>query len=120
MQDAQDFFHALNRDYLQVHKTKEDLFWSTYMGTSDDQAGFTAAEQAYKAFCADPARLPVLREMHAQAEEADLRRGLGGWIAFFECNVIEDPAAAALMDELVAAEAALVRTVNKGWVQASM
>lgn len=104
---ARNYLNQLNADYLQVHRRKEDLFWSTYMGTSDDQAGFTAAEQAYKAFCANPARLPELREMQAQAEEADLKRGLGGWIAFFECNVIEDPAAAALMDELVAAEAAL-------------
>lgn len=104
---ARNYLNRLNADYLQVHRRKEDLFWSTYMGISDDQAGFTAAEQAYKAFCADPARLPVLREMLAQAEEAELRRGLGGWIAFFECNVIEDPQAAALMDELVAAEAEL-------------
>lgn len=104
---ARNYLNQLNADYLQVHRRKEDLFWSTYMGTSDDQAGFTAAEQAYKAFCADPARLPVLRQMQAQAEETELKRGLGGWIAFFECNVIEDPQAAALMDELVAAEAAL-------------
>ncbi|MFM5812619.1 M3 family metallopeptidase [Aeromonas veronii] len=104
---ARNYFNQLNADYLQVHRRKEDLFWSTYMGTSDDQAGFTAAEQAYKAFCANPARLPELREMLAQADEDDLKCGLQGWIAFFECNVIEDPAAAALMDELVAAEAAL-------------
>ncbi|MFQ1875096.1 M3 family metallopeptidase [Aeromonas veronii] len=104
---ARNYFNQLNADYLQVHRRKEDLFWSTYMGTSDDQAGFTTAEQAYKAFCANPARLPELREMLLQADEDDLKRGLQGWIAFFECNVIEDPAAAALMDELVAAEAAL-------------
>ena len=105
--NARNYLNQLNADYLKVHRRKEDLFWSTYMGTSDDQAGFTAAEQAYKAFCADPARLPILRAMLAEAEGADLKRGLGGWIAFFECNVIEDPAAAALMDELVAAEADL-------------
>ncbi|WDO02478.1 M3 family metallopeptidase [Aeromonas allosaccharophila] len=104
---ARNYFNQLNADYLQVHRRKEDLFWSTYMGTSDDQAGFTAAEQTYKAFCANPARLPALREMLAQADEDDLKHGLQGWIAFFECNVIEDPAAAALMDELVAAEADL-------------
>lgn len=104
---ARNYFNQLNADYLQVHRRKEDLFWSTYMGTSDDQAGFTAAEQAYKAFCANPARLPELREMLVQADEDDLKGGLQGWIAFFECNVIEDPAAAALMDELVAAEAEL-------------
>lgn len=104
---ARNYFNQLNADYLQVHRRKEDLFWSTYMGTSDDQAGFTTAEQAYKAFCANPARLPELREMLVQADEDDLKRGLQGWIAFFECNVIEDPAASALMDELVAAEAEL-------------
>lgn len=104
---ARNYFNQLNADYLQVHRRKEDLFWSTYMGTSDDQAGFTTAEQAYKAFCANPARLPELREMLVQADEDDLKGGLQGWIAFFECNVIEDPAAAALMDELVAAEAEL-------------
>ncbi|HHQ4479153.1 TPA: M3 family metallopeptidase [Aeromonas veronii] len=104
---ARNYFNQLNADYLQVHRHKEDLFWSTYMGTSDDQAGFTAAEQAYKAFCANPARLPELREMLVQADEDDLKRGLQGWIAFFECNVIEDPAASALMDELVATEAEL-------------
>lgn len=104
---AREYFDQLNRDYLQVHRRKEDLFWATYMGTSDDQAGFTTAEQAYKAFCANPERLPELRKMHALAEDEELKRGLAGWIAFFECNVIEDPAAAALMDELVAAEADL-------------
>ncbi|PKQ82181.1 peptidase M3 [Aeromonas sobria] len=104
---ARNYFNQLNADYLQVHRCKEDLFWSTYMGTSDDQPGFTTAEQAYKAFCANPARLPELREMLAQAEQDGLKRGLQGWIAFFECNVIEDPAAAALMDELVVAEADL-------------
>ncbi|MEM0551434.1 MULTISPECIES: M3 family metallopeptidase [Aeromonas] len=104
---AREYFDQLNRDYLQVHRRKEDLFWATYMGTSDDQAGFTAAEQAYKAFCANPERLPELRKMHALAEDEELKRGLAGWIAFFECNVIEDPAAAALMDKLVAAEADL-------------
>ncbi|MGY3861934.1 M3 family metallopeptidase [Aeromonas lacus] len=104
---AREYFDQLNRDYLHAHRCKEDLFWATYMGTSDDQAGFTAAEQAYKAFCANPERLPELRKMYALAEDEELKRGLAGWIAFFECNVIEDPAAAALMDQLVAAEADL-------------
>ncbi|MFB2862908.1 M3 family metallopeptidase [Aeromonas sp. MdU4] len=104
---ARNYFNQLNADYLEVHRRKEDLFWATYMGTSDDQTGFTAAEQAYKAFCANPGRLPALREMLVLAEQDDLKRGLQGWLAFFECNVIEEPAAAALMDELVAAEADL-------------
>ena len=41
MEHARAYFDQLNRDYTAVHRTKEDLFWSTYMATSDDQAGFT-------------------------------------------------------------------------------
>ncbi len=57
MNDARAYFDELNRDYSAVHKTKEDLFWTTYMATSDDQAGFARAESAYKEFIADPAKL---------------------------------------------------------------
>ena len=34
---AREYFDYLNHAYLAVHKTKEDLFWATYMATSDDQ-----------------------------------------------------------------------------------
>jgi oligoendopeptidase F len=111
---AQAFFNQLNRDYLQVHKTKEDLFWATYMATSDDHAGFAQAEQAYKAFISDAARLAATRQHLAAAQAAAsgagrdaLVHGLKGWLAVFEANIIDNDAARALMDELVAAEAAL-------------
>lgn len=110
-QDAQAFFDALNRDYLQVHKAKEDLFWSTYMGTSEDHAGFAAAEARYKDFIADPAKLEATRTHLAALEGAAgadaLRHGLRGWLALFEAHIIDKPEARALMRELIAAEAAL-------------
>jgi len=110
-QDAQAFFDALNRDYLQVHKAKEDLFWSTYMGTSEDHAGFAAAEARYKDFIADPAKLEATRAHLAALEGAAgadaLRHGLQGWLALFEAHIIDKPEARALMRELIAAEAAL-------------
>lgn len=105
---AKEYFSELNRDYLAVHRRKEDLFWSTYMGISEDHDGFTAAEQAYKHFCANPERLPQLRHaLELAAGDAELEAGLRGWIAFFECNVIENPQAVQLMEALVAAESAL-------------
>ena len=61
MEHAREYFDTLNREYIAVHKTKEDLFWSTYMATSDDHAGFARAENAYKDFIADPARLTDTR-----------------------------------------------------------
>ena len=117
MQSASDFFHALNTDYLAVHKTKEDLFWATYMATSTDDAGFTRAEEAYKNFISDPARLttvraalerlpPTAHDANGAATDA-LRHGLNGWRALIECNVVESDAARVLMSELIKLESEL-------------
>src|SRR5512145_2072359 len=102
MNDAQAFFEQLNQDYLQVHRTKEDLFWDTYMGISDDHEGFARAEQAFKAFISDPVRLDQVRT-HLEAlgrepgQEA-LKHGLEGWRALFEANILDSEAARNLMD----------------------
>src|SRR5688500_15582017 len=84
------------------------------MAISDDHAGFTRAEQAYKTFVSDPARLNATRRHVAGVESApdaaaraDLLHGLRGWLAVFDANVIEGGEAAALMAQLVEAESAL-------------
>lgn len=115
MQQALEYFNALNHDYLAVHQAKETLFWQNYMGTGAEDVAerFAEAESAYKRFIANPARLGELRTMIAEAEaEAGegrdaLLHGLRGWQRFFESNAIEDPAAQALMDEIIHAEGAL-------------
>jgi hypothetical protein len=114
MHTAREFFNALNQEYLAVHKTKEDLFWTTYMGTSDDHEGFARAETAYKEFVADPARLADTRTHLAAVRAAPpgqerdaLLHGLMGWLAVFEANIVESPAGRGLMREIVDAEAAL-------------
>ncbi len=111
---ARAFFDQLNSDYNAVHKTKEDLFWATYMATSDDQAGFAQAEGAYKDFISDPARLSAtrahiaaLQALPAAEQDAPLLHGLRGWLALFEANIIDNDAARALMGEIIQAEAAL-------------
>ncbi len=114
MRDARQYFDHLNRAYLVVHKTKEDLFWTTYMGTSDDQAGFVRAEGAYKEFVSDPARLAETRAHLARVralppdrERDTLVHGLGGWLAVFEANIIDSPEGRARMREIVDAESVL-------------
>jgi oligoendopeptidase F len=113
MQQALDYFDALNRDYLLVHRTKEDLFWQNYMAIGGDGVSerFERAEQAYKRFIADPRRPAEIRTHLSELEHApqsrqrdDLLQGLRGWQRFFDCNVIEDAGAQSLMDEIVAAE----------------
>ncbi len=114
MTTPQHLFDTLNSDYLAVHKAKEDLFWATYMATSDDHAGFAKAEEAYKAFISDPARLAQVRaalaELPADGGDAAtqaLRHGLKGWLALFEANIVDSDEARQLMRELIAMEAEL-------------
>ncbi|KHS91161.1 peptidase M3 [Pectobacterium brasiliense] len=116
MQQVADYFNALNRDYLAVHQAKEELFWQLYMGTGNDDVSerFSAAESAYKRFISQPQRLAELRTHLATLENSlrdeqqqALSHGLQGWYRFFDCNVIEDPQAQALMDEIITAESAL-------------
>ncbi len=114
MQSARDVFHALNNDYLAVHKTKEELFWATYMATSTDDASFSRAEESYKNFISDPARLALVRTALSQLPEADednatrdLRHGLNGWRALIECNVVDSDTARILMSELIKLESDL-------------
>jgi oligoendopeptidase F len=114
MTTPRQLFETLNHDYLAVHKAKEDLFWSTYMAFSDDHAGFAKAEQAYKAFISDPARLASVREALASlanepksADQQSLEHGLKGWLALFECNIVDSDKARELMRELIDMESAL-------------
>ena len=114
MEQARAYFDQLNRAYNDVHKTKEDLFWATYMATSDDQAGFARAENAYKDFISDPAKLRATRDhlarlqrLPAGAERDALLHGLKGWLALFEANIIDSDEGRALMRAIIDAEAAL-------------
>lgn len=116
MQQALDYFNQLNQDYLRVHQTKEELFWQQYMGTGADDvsARFTAAESAYKRFIGEPRRLAEIRQLLAQLENQApsealraLQHGLNGWLRFFDCNAVEDPAAQQLLDQIIAAESDL-------------
>jgi oligoendopeptidase F len=113
--DIRHFFDDLNHDYLAVHRKKEELFWATYMATSDEHALFAEAEKAYKAFISDPAKLEAVRSRLAlleggpaeTAEAAELLSGLRGWRAFFEAHAIEGAAGQADMGRIIALEAEL-------------
>ena len=114
LEHARIYFDELNGVYNGVHKTKEDLFWATYMATSDDQAGFARAERAYKDFISDPERLRDTRDhlgqlqsLPASRERDALQHGLNGWLAVFEANIIDNDEGHALMREIIDAEAAL-------------
>jgi len=103
-----DYFAQLNQDYLALAAPKEDLFWTTFMGTSDDHAARAAAEKAYNHFISNPERIAELRQQIVAAErepDSDAREallhGLRGWLKFFEVNAIEQSDARTMEAELV-------------------
>ena len=117
MQSARQVFDTLNTDYLKIHKTKEDLFWDTYMAVSSDDAGFARAEESFKNFISDPAALAAVRNALASLGHPDtntsdpaasaLRHGLNGWLALFESNIIDSDAARQVMAQLIQLESEL-------------
>jgi len=108
--DAHTYFHQLNHDYLKLHRTKEDLFWQTYMGTSNDHDAFAEAESSLIEFISSPIRITETRlhikSLSVQAD-ADIIHGLKGWLSFFQANAIESKSARHKMAALIQSEAAL-------------
>lgn len=68
---------------------------------------FIAAPERLKELRAYIATLESLPNPGQDSQAGALLHGLQGWYRFFDCNVIEDPRAQALMDEIIAAESAL-------------
>jgi oligoendopeptidase F len=113
MQTAKQYFDLLNSEYLAVHREKEDLFWSTYMATSDKTDDFTASEKRWTDFISNAARIgeikAYLNELsdNNDADNLDVQHGLKGWLALFESNALESKVEQKLKAELINAEAIL-------------
>jgi hypothetical protein len=106
--------HDLRDRYLELHTRKEDLFWASKMGLTDDPdatgRAFAEAEIALNRFLQDPVRLRALRAAVDDPAATDAeRRTLRGWAAMFAAHVIEEPEARALSERIVEAEAELGR-----------
>lgn len=109
-----EYFDQLNQDYLALSGPSEELFWTTFMGTSDDQAGRVAAETALDEFRARPQRIAELEAQIEQAqqqaespENTALLHGLRGWLQFFKVNAIESEEAREIAPQLVQDDADL-------------
>jgi hypothetical protein len=114
MKNARAFFDELNKDFLQLHRTEGDLYWSTHTGQSGDHAALAKATLRRKMFVADATRLAQCREhlsrldAAAPSSERDaLVSGLRGWARVFEANAIGTDRAAALLSELIEMDADL-------------
>jgi len=105
----QHYLHQLNTDYLNVHLAKEELFWTTYMATSDDHSGAAKAEEQWVSFISNAGRIAEINAqlIAVELDDEDTRVGLEGWLKFFEVNAIESLEAQQLKTELIQMEAVL-------------
>lgn len=114
MSTAQQYLNELNHDYLAAHRLKEDLYWTTHMGTSNDHSASAEAEKSWLNFISDRSRLEQIRTLidELKSQPASPERdatitGLTGWLALFKANVLESDEAIALKDQLIKAESQL-------------
>ncbi|HDY8201785.1 TPA: hypothetical protein RQL13_004171, partial [Vibrio vulnificus] len=54
---ATAYLNELNQQYLTIHRTKEDFFWETYMGISDDHQGSTKAQTEWTNFLSQASKI---------------------------------------------------------------
>ena len=111
---ATQYLNDLNHRYLNVHRVKEDFFWETYMGISDDHEGSAKAQTAWTKFLSAAEQIQAIRDQLVQAEKitdaqekAQTVQGLKGWLAMFEAHAIESAEAQELKDQLIQFEADL-------------
>lgn len=111
---ATQYLKDLNQRYLDVHRTKEDLFWDTYMGIGNEHDRYTTAQTAWTHFLSNAEQiatieqqLSTLNEIADTEERNQTQIGLEGWLATFRSHAIEGDKAQALKTELIEFETAL-------------
>ncbi|EOU2462815.1 M3 family metallopeptidase [Vibrio navarrensis] len=111
---ATSYLNQLNHQYLTIHRRKEDFFWETYMGISDDHQGSTQAQTQWTNFLAQADKIAEIKQqlqaaeqITDQQEKSATKQGLQGWLNMFESHAIEADSAREQKAELIRFEAEL-------------
>jgi Zn-dependent oligopeptidase len=108
MPEVAQVLDRLAEEFLNVHTSKEDLFWETKMGLGADpkesQRKLSQAEIAAQQFIQDARRISALTELLPRAANESERKALDGWVRLFEANAIADPAARKLSEKIIELE----------------
>ncbi|MFT4554224.1 MAG: oligoendopeptidase F [Chlamydiales bacterium] len=107
-EDASLLIEKLNKTYDQLHHEKEQLFWTTKMGISDDFDSFNKAEEKLMAFTQNIDNLEACRKALPHSKD-DAAVTLKGWISFFATNVMENKEAIQLNKDIIKMESNLAR-----------
>ncbi|MDA0150177.1 M3 family metallopeptidase [Vibrio sp. LaRot3] len=114
--NATQYLNELNARYLAIHRNKEDFFWETYMGISDDHQGSAEAQTKWTQFLSDAENIVETKKQletaisitNEQEKEATIH-GLKGWLAVFESHAIEDTDTQKKQAELIKFESELFK-----------
>lgn len=111
---ATQYLNDLNQRYLTIHRNKEDFFWDTYMGISDDHDGSTKAQTEWTNFLSNADQISQIKQQLESAESITdpeeklaTKMGLQGWLNTFQSHAIEGEHAQALKKEIIEFEAGL-------------
>jgi hypothetical protein len=98
----------LNRQYADLHVAKEDAFWTSMMGLSDDategRRQRERTEIAWNRFLQDPERLATVRRA---VEAGDDDEAMRGWLRTLQAHAIEGADERALAEGIVQDEGKL-------------
>ncbi len=109
MPETAQILNSLAEQFLDVHTTKENLFWETKMGLGSDphatQHELSLAEIGVQQFLQNAEILQKLSEL--DSADSDEEKVLQGWIRLFQANAIEDPRGRELSEEIIGLEGKL-------------
>lgn len=108
IENASQLIEKLNETYDQLHNEKEQLFWTTKMGISDDFDSFNKAEEKLMSFTQSIDNLEACRKALPHST-GDAAVTLKGWISFFETNVMENEEAIQLNKDIIKMESSLAK-----------
>lgn len=119
--DTSLLINKLNQKYELLHRQKEELFWSTKMGLSNDFNAYNLAEEELMKFIQNHDHLKSCEDALCTANGKD-HQTLKGWIAFFKANIIEKPSSVKLKKKLIHMESALAQArkdMSLGYIEPS-
>lgn len=77
---ATAYLNDLNQRYLAIHRTKEDFFWETYMGISDDHEGSSKAQTEWTQFLSQASQISEINQQLDAAENiSDAKKNKAQW-----------------------------------------
>ncbi|OGZ66154.1 MAG: hypothetical protein A3C50_01540 [Candidatus Staskawiczbacteria bacterium RIFCSPHIGHO2_02_FULL_43_16] len=84
MNSAERFLEQLNKEYLQLHKQYEELFWISYMGDHSVDDAKNKALAKRDAFRGNGEYYQEVKRLKGKGESSKINERLNIWLDFFE------------------------------------